>query len=1631
MRQATQFKIRHLFSAFAAAAIAIFCLASPAGAWSSAEEGAVSIHATSPYSGSVAEVQVDSAGNIYACGWFRSKTGSYDVDPNPAATSLVNTKGLHSSVVSKYNPSGNLLWYLVVESDDNDDRISDCSLNDAGTKLAIVGQFEGTMDFPGGSSIASAGGIDAYVALIATDTSTGTTAPSGVLWGKTLGGSSTDIATGVDFSTSNKIYVGGHFKGTADVDWEVGSSDNRTSAGWEDVFLSKFTPGGSTNWTKTWGGTSNDVASALAVDRSSNDIFIGGYLANQSSDYDPGSGTTLIGGTSGGQGGQDSWISRISPMGDLEWAKNFGNTSADQIKGLTATGGNVYATGYHTGGGGDFDTGSGTIALFSSHYEPYIIKLNAAGATQWAITVDTDEGAGPPTGEAIAVDGSGNVYTAGTYRGTADLGSGPGVADFTAAQGTTRDEVFLLKHNSSGTHQWAKVFPAFSNSIATGLTTSGSNVFMAGHFNGWMDFDPSAGDATVRSAGNSDGYVAKYTSAGALSTGNAAPVANPPTGFQVVHGPVNGAELQGYEAEVVLTEPLCGSGQWEFRRTGDGYSTRHYVVQDSALSASGLGIGAYIKANYTSGGSTVPDHNLLWSGSQNDHDGNTSSRSAAFKNLGWQSGTDASGDVAFKLDADGSFKWKKDSATDWKASTVDYDGAGGSDTGVVPSGWSVYLAFAAKNAATRTLTTEHLAVEGEDCGSPGFTVSESARTVSESESTQTFTVVLTGTPSSNVVIDVASGDTGEATVSAASLTFTSGNWNTAQTITVTGVNDAVDDGNQTSTVTLSVNDSSSDDTFDSLADQTVSVTTTDDDTAGFTLSGTTASVSETGTTGTFTVVLDSQPTGTVVFALSSADTGETTVGPATLTFTTVNWNTAQTVTVTGIDDSASDGNQTTNVTVTVNDSSTADSTYDALSDQAVTVTTADDDSAGVTFAASDGGTTVTEGGTTDTFTVVLNTQPSSDVVINVSSGDTGEATVGPATLTFTSLNWDTPQSVTVTGVNDVEVDGSQTTTITLSVDDASSDDAYDGVADLTPEVTTDDDDSITTTTTTTTTIAPEPEVEAEVGEINLVVSPSCSSVTLVWAPGTTDGLQSFVLVAKAPDGPGWINHPEAFSASDRSVTLPGLAGGEHEFQILAIYADNSQSSTSDIMKATVSDCVVVTAPPSTSSTTTTTTTTSTLPPATTLPPTTTTTTTTTTTSTTTTTLPPATTTTTTTPDDPDADGLTDGEEEDLGTDPTNPDTDGDGIGDGDEGGQGTDPTNPDTDGDGISDGQEVANGTDPLDPDDPGTDDPGTGDPDADGLTDGQEETLGTDPTNPDTDGDGLTDGAEGGQGTDPLNPDTDGDGITDGAEGGQGTDPLNPDTDGDGISDGQEVINGTDPLDPDDPGSVSPPTTTEGQVDAALGGGDTDGDGLTDEEEAERGTDPDNPDTDGDGLTDGQEVANGTDPLDPDDPGSSEGGNFLSSPGVLATAAGIAAAAGLGLTGLGSRIGAGLVRFLGGTGFGLFLIGLFRRDKRPGPPIDLVISFDGPLAHLAWSAPTSGGPPEKYILEGRTDGNWGEQLDFDAENNRAAVPAAEIEGAETWRLRAANDHGIGKPSEEARVAPMGADPEEPREGSV
>ncbi len=174
--------------------------------------------------------------------------------------------------------------------------------------------------------------------------------------------------------------------------------------------------------------------------------------------------------------------------------------------------------------------------------------------------------------------------------------------------------------------------------------------------------------------------------------------------------------------------------------------------------------------------------------------------------------------------------------------------------------------------------------------------------------------------------------------------------------------------------------------------------------------------------------------------------------------------------------------------------------------------------------------------------------------------------------------------------------------------------------------------------------------------------------------------------------------------------------------------------------------------------------------------------------------------------DLDGDGLSNGEEVALGTDPLNPDSDGDGLSDGEEVlDVGTDPLSEDTDGDGLADGEELdEHGTDPLDPD-----------TDGDGLTDGDEVLVfGTDPLDPDTDDDGLDDGTEVEVTSDPLDPDTDDDGLLDGPDG------LD-DEDLDGLIDvldptDDRVADDTDPEDQGDDDDSGPPENTAGGCDCA-----------------------------------------------------------------------------------------------------------------------------------------------------------------------------------------------------------------------
>ncbi|PHS18480.1 MAG: hypothetical protein COA78_02315, partial [Blastopirellula sp.] len=218
-------------------------------------------------------------------------------------------------------------------------------------------------------------------------------------------------------------------------------------------------------------------------------------------------------------------------------------------------------------------------------------------------------------------------------------------------------------------------------------------------------------------------------------------------------------------------------------------------------------------------------------------------------------------------------------------------------------------------------------------------------------------------------------------------------------------------------------------------------------------------VDESGTTDSFTVAISRAPLTNVVFNLELNDgsASEVSLDKSILTFTPTDWNIAQTVILSGVQDTLVDGSQVSTITISV-DADNSDNAFDLLPDQTVSVMTTDDDFAGFTITETSGSTSVDEDGVMDAFDVVLDKQPLTPVVFTLSSSDTDEVNIDKPALTFTNENWDIPQTVLVTAVDDAIVDGSQDSTITIGIDDANSDEAFATLANQTVSVTSADND---------------------------------------------------------------------------------------------------------------------------------------------------------------------------------------------------------------------------------------------------------------------------------------------------------------------------------------------------------------------------------------------------------------------------------------------------------------------------------------------------------------------------------------------------------------------------------------------
>ncbi len=359
-------------------------------------------------------------------------------------------------------------------------------------------------------------------------------------------------------------------------------------------------------------------------------------------------------------------------------------------------------------------------------------------------------------------------------------------------------------------------------------------------------------------------------------------------------------------------------------------------------------------------------------------------------------------------------------------------------------------------------------VTDDDVTPGGITLSASPASVGEEDSATTVMVTATVNGSTRyaaateVVVSVADGTAVSpadyAAVSDFTITIGAGAASHTGTFTLTPVNDSLDEENETVNVTGGSG---------SLAVDGTAVTITDNDaTPTVSLSLTPSTITESGGTSTVTASLDGASSWAVTVTVSAAPGADTASGDYTLSANTVLTIAAGatastgTVTITAADNDVDAANKSVtvsgvisgggdrisnpgNATLTITDDDER-----AIAVSSTTLTVAEADNAGTS------GTTENEG----TYTVVLESEPTGTVTVGVSSGATTVATVSPSSLTFDADDWETEQTVTVTGIDDA-IDNTmnkRTTSITHTVSASGTD--YQGEAAASVSVTVTDDD---------------------------------------------------------------------------------------------------------------------------------------------------------------------------------------------------------------------------------------------------------------------------------------------------------------------------------------------------------------------------------------------------------------------------------------------------------------------------------------------------------------------------------------------------------------------------------------------
>ena len=289
---------------------------------------------------------------------------------------------------------------------------------------------------------------------------------------------------------SNNLYITGFFH-------NYGFSfegDTLINSGDDDIYLVKYDENGSISWVKSYGNSGRERPTDMAIDINGN-IYLVGHFNSNTIQFDSYTLTT--------NGGDDIFLIKIDPTGNVLWAKNYGTAGYEAAYSVSTDDvGNVYFIGHYNDNPITIDT----ISLSNQGgYDVVFAKLNPSGDVIWAKNISSST---TEVGRSIIIDSLNNIYITGYYTA-----SSISVDGITLTNNGTSNEMYIAKFNSDGDVLWAKSAGGTDMESGYKVTIGESgNVYVNGMIrSNEVDF---GGVVLYNTSGTEKDFIVKYNSTG-------------------------------------------------------------------------------------------------------------------------------------------------------------------------------------------------------------------------------------------------------------------------------------------------------------------------------------------------------------------------------------------------------------------------------------------------------------------------------------------------------------------------------------------------------------------------------------------------------------------------------------------------------------------------------------------------------------------------------------------------------------------------------------------------------------------------------------------------------------------------------------------------------------------------------------------------------------------------------------------------------------------------------------------------------------------------------------------------------------------------------------------------------------